>query len=178
MNLQRKRVHGEDSRFFLDDLKTRELEIHSRLVRISGMGSNLFSELRPAVPGVISGEMETTCQRPLPSQRSFAPIPELTSFGLPSNGTNGQVAQKPCRSRVLNGKRNGGALRPLDLTPRETEVLIWVAQGKTNYEIGVILSAATRTICKHVQRILFKLNVENRTAAAAIALATLANAKR
>jgi DNA-binding NarL/FixJ family response regulator len=42
----------------------------------------------------------------------------------------------------------------------------------------VILSACTGTICKHVQRILVKLSVENRTAAAAIALATLADAKK
>jgi DNA-binding CsgD family transcriptional regulator len=65
----------------------------------------------------------------------------------------------------------------LGLTPREVEVLTWVAQGKTNYEIGVILSACTRTICKHVERILTKLCVENRTAAAAIAIAALAGAK-
>jgi DNA-binding NarL/FixJ family response regulator len=65
----------------------------------------------------------------------------------------------------------------LGLTAREAEVLNWIAQGKTNYEIGVILSACTGTICKHVERILSKLRVENRTAAAAIALA-LANAKR
>ena len=124
--------------------------------------------------------METTHQGRVPSQHSCAPAPELTSFGLSSKGSNAQIAQKPYvyRSHVLNGKRNAGPLRSLELTPRETEVLTWVAQGKTNYEIGVILSAATRTICKHVQRILFKLNVENRTAAAVIALAILANAKR
>ena len=66
----------------------------------------------------------------------------------------------------------------LGLTARETEVLTWVAQGKTNYEIGVILSACTGTICKHVEHILRKLCVENRTAAAAIALAALANADK
>ena len=32
-------------------------------------------------------------------------------------------------------------LGSLGLTARETEVLTWIAQGKTNYEIGVILSA-------------------------------------
>jgi DNA-binding CsgD family transcriptional regulator len=65
----------------------------------------------------------------------------------------------------------------LGLTTREREVLTWIAQGKTNYEIGVILSACTGTICKHVEHILSKLRVENRTAAAAIALAALANTK-
>jgi DNA-binding NarL/FixJ family response regulator len=50
-------------------------------------------------------------------------------------------------------------LGSLGLTARETEVLTWVAQGKTNYEIGVILSACTGTICKHVERILSKLFV-------------------
>jgi Bacterial regulatory proteins, luxR family len=57
------------------------------------------------------------------------------------------------------------------------EVLTWIAQGKTNYEIGVILSASTGTICKHVEHILCKLGVKNRTSAAAIAFAALAKAK-
>ena len=68
-------------------------------------------------------------------------------------------------------------LASLGLTARETEVLIWIAQGKTNYEIGVILSASTGTICKHVERILCKLRVKNRTSAAAIAFAAMANGR-
>jgi len=68
-------------------------------------------------------------------------------------------------------------LGSLGLTSRETEVLIWIAQGKTNYEIGVILSACTGTICKHVEHILCKLEVKNRTAAAAVAFAAFAKAK-
>jgi DNA-binding NarL/FixJ family response regulator len=50
----------------------------------------------------------------------------------------------------------------LGLTEREAEVLTWIARGKGNYEIGVILGARPRTIGKHVERILTKLNVENR----------------
>jgi DNA-binding NarL/FixJ family response regulator len=42
----------------------------------------------------------------------------------------------------------------------------------------MILSACTGTICKHVEHILAKLNVENRTAAAIVAIAALANAKK
>jgi DNA-binding NarL/FixJ family response regulator len=68
-----------------------------------------------------------------------------------------------------------GCLRRL--TAREMEVLTWIAQGKTNYEIGVILSASTATICKHVEHILCKLDVKNRTSAAALAFAALAKAK-
>jgi DNA-binding CsgD family transcriptional regulator len=59
----------------------------------------------------------------------------------------------------------------LGLTEREAEVLVWVARGKGNYEISVILGAKPRTICKHVEHILRKLNVENRTAAAATVFA-------
>ncbi len=69
------------------------------------------------------------------------------------------------------------ALGSLGLTARETEVLTWIAQGKTNHEIGVILSACTGTICKHVEHILRKLYVKNRTAAAAIALTALVRQK-
>lgn len=53
-----------------------------------------------------------------------------------------------------------------DLTPRESEVATWLAQGKTNAEIAIILRAQPRTIEKHVEKILAKLGVENRTAAA------------
>ena len=61
----------------------------------------------------------------------------------------------------------------LGRTPREAEVLRWIAEGKSNHDIGVILGASTRTICKHVEHIFSKLSVENRTAAAATALVLL-----
>ena len=64
------------------------------------------------------------------------------------------------------------ALGSPELTPREAEVLFWISEGKTNHDIGIILGAKTGTICKHVEHILSKLNVENRTAAAVVALET------
>src|SRR5947209_19711071 len=60
----------------------------------------------------------------------------------------------------------------LKLTPREAEVLFWISRGKSNHDIGVILGAKTGTICKHVEHIFGKLNVENRTSAAVVALET------
>jgi DNA-binding CsgD family transcriptional regulator len=68
------------------------------------------------------------------------------------------------------------ALASLALTPREAEVLFWISQGKSNHDIGIILGAKTGTICKHVEHILGKLNVENRTAAAVVALDTYRSA--
>jgi DNA-binding response OmpR family regulator/DNA-binding CsgD family transcriptional regulator len=53
-------------------------------------------------------------------------------------------------------------LLTLGLTPRQAEVAYWVAQGKTNPEIAVILGASPRTIDKHMERILARLGVENR----------------
>ena len=64
------------------------------------------------------------------------------------------------------------AFASLNLTPREAEVLFWISQGKSNHDIGIILGAKTGTICKHVGHILNKLNVENRTSAALVALET------
>src|SRR5438034_9840482 len=91
----------------------------------------------------------------------------------------GRLINRPQSGAPPRGKKMPAQnpLGSLGLTARETEVLTWIAQGKTNYEISVILSACTGTICKHVEHILSKLCVENRTAAAAIALAAFANAK-
>ena len=55
----------------------------------------------------------------------------------------------------------------LNLTAREAEVLLWIAKGKTNRDIGEILGTSPRTINKHSDNIYKKLGVENRTSAAA-----------
>ena len=55
------------------------------------------------------------------------------------------------------------------LTPRETEVLSWLAKGKTNRDIGDILGLSHRTVNKHLEHIFEKLGVETRAAAAALA---------
>jgi len=61
------------------------------------------------------------------------------------------------------------ALCCLGLTPREAEVLYWIAEGKTSPEIAIIIGAAPTTIKKHVNHILDKLAVENRLSAALLA---------
>jgi DNA-binding NarL/FixJ family response regulator len=64
-------------------------------------------------------------------------------------------------------------LHKLGLTKREAEVLLWVAQGKTSPEIGVILSMSTGTVKKHLEHIFEKLGIENRAAAVLMAVETL-----
>jgi len=59
-----------------------------------------------------------------------------------------------------------------DLTPREREVLSFVAGGATNREIAGALTLTENTVKNHLRNILEKLHVENRVQAAAYALRT------
>ena len=60
-------------------------------------------------------------------------------------------------------------LATASLTPRETEVLAWIAKGKTNRDVGEILGMSPRTVNKHLEHLFEKLGVETRSAAAAVA---------
>jgi DNA-binding response OmpR family regulator/DNA-binding CsgD family transcriptional regulator len=63
--------------------------------------------------------------------------------------------------------------RHFSLTGREAEVLLWIAQGKSNRDIGEILGLSPRTVNKHLEQIYQKLGVENRASAAVAALKAL-----
>ncbi len=62
----------------------------------------------------------------------------------------------------------------LSLTIRESEVLIWIARGKSNRDISDILGISPRTVNKHLEQIFTKLGVENRASAAALVVGALA----
>jgi DNA-binding NarL/FixJ family response regulator len=66
-----------------------------------------------------------------------------------------------------------GPLMKLGLTPRATETLLWLAQGKTNADIATILGITESTVKKHVQEIFEKLGIETRGAASLRALELL-----
>lgn len=66
-----------------------------------------------------------------------------------------------------------GLMAAFRLTAREAEVLYWVIKGKTSPDIGEILGSSPRTVNKHLEHVFAKLGVENRTSAAAVALARL-----
>ncbi|SFW37833.1 XrtB/PEP-CTERM-associated transcriptional regulator EpsA [Nitrosovibrio sp. Nv17] len=57
------------------------------------------------------------------------------------------------------------------ITDRETEILRYVQMGKSNLEIGNLLSISPLTVKNHIQKILRKMNVNNRAHAVAKAMA-------
>jgi DNA-binding CsgD family transcriptional regulator len=71
---------------------------------------------------------------------------------------------------------NPAVLTRLGLSLRESEVLTWVASGKTNPAIADLLGISSRTVQTHLERIYRKLGVETRTAAAARALEAMREA--
>jgi DNA-binding CsgD family transcriptional regulator len=60
--------------------------------------------------------------------------------------------------------------KPIPLTDREVEILRWTAIGKTAWEIGSILKISERTVNFHLQNLMGKLGVHNKTHAAAKAM--------
>ncbi|MGB1090714.1 MAG: response regulator [Oceanobacter sp.] len=85
---------------------------------------------------------------------------------------NGDVVLK-----LLDGNQPRGEAmlqQALGLTQREAEVLHWIANGKSNREAAEILGMSPRTVNKHLEQVFVKLGVENRTAAAGVALRLMA----
>ena len=71
------------------------------------------------------------------------------------------------RLTAANTKSDDEILRQnFGLTVRESEVLLWIAKGKSNRDIGEILGLSSRTVNKHLEQIYIKLGVENRASAA------------
>jgi len=64
-------------------------------------------------------------------------------------------------------------LEKLGLSVREAEVLLWMSQGKSDADIGLVLGISCATAKKHAAHVYQKLGVENRHAAALRALETL-----
>lgn len=69
-------------------------------------------------------------------------------------------------------------LLQLGLTPRVAEVLLWVAQGKTNGDIATILNISESTVKKHLIDIFEKLGVETRSAATLRAIEALTSGRQ
>ena len=80
---------------------------------------------------------------------------------------NGETVLEPEVTTKMMSRMRSNASSPLyeQLTEREMEVLLLVAQGKTNQEIADELFIALKTVKTHVSNILAKLEVQDRTQA-------------
>ena len=79
-------------------------------------------------------------------------------------------------SASTNARPDFSSAKPLEslgLTPREAEVLLWVAQGKGNAEVAAILGTSESTVRKHLEHLFPKLGSESRGAASLVAIEAL-----
>ena len=73
-----------------------------------------------------------------------------------------------------DASRATAVLQPrFGLTTRESQMLYWLARGKSNREIGVILGISDRTVEKHLQHVFEKMDVGSRHAAMVQAIEAL-----
>jgi DNA-binding CsgD family transcriptional regulator/tetratricopeptide (TPR) repeat protein len=89
--------------------------------------------------------------------------------GLPTSRAEGSELARAIEERVIASLRRG----PVDafgLSPREHEVLLILAEGRTDRDIAARLFISQRTVHVHVRRILAKLGVASRTEAAGLAI--------
>jgi len=108
----------------------------------------------------------------------FSAVACLLLSVMPRSG-----AANPSLSRCLSSARGTPSadfslLKAIGLTPRQCEVLAWVACGKRDAEIARILGIAPKTVGKHLEHLLAKLHVENRTAAVSNAIDRLRQIER
>ena len=93
-----------------------------------------------------------------------------------------RLARQQTLENGLASGPNFDSAQPLEeklgLTPRQAEVLLWVAQGKSNGDIATILSTSEGTVKKHLEHIFEKLGVENRGGASLVAIETLSAKRR
>lgn len=131
------------------------------VVLVSGLAT--FEDIKRAIDSGARGFLPKT-----QSSQLFASAIDMVMAGgtfLPAetlrlNGTN-----MPSDTAVGD---NGSALTA-DLTPRQQQVLVQVAAGATNKEIGRNLHIEEVTVKLHIRQILRKINARNRAEAASIA---------
>lgn len=125
-------------------------------------------ETTPVLPTVIRDWVRLG---PLGSSQRQAAAPSAASDQLLEFSYVGETGPDELLLRLVAAASGPeGLLRQrLGLTPREAEVLFWVAQGKSNKDIADILSLSPRTVNKHLEQVFAKLGVENRASAAAMA---------
>jgi transcriptional regulator EpsA len=143
--------NGTAYRHFADDLKQDDLEriaAHG-IFDVNGRTSSLFTFTQ--IPGALTERHAYFLELLMPHMH-MALVRMLFHERHNKHAVTAGKSRKP-------------------ITGRETEVLRYVQMGKNNEEIGRLLDISPLTVKNHVQKILRKLNVNNRAHAVAKAMA-------
>jgi len=93
------------------------------------------------------------------------------------NAHDQNASAKVALVRLQPDFSSAAPLERIGLTAREAEVLLWVAQGKSNADVGAILGMAEKTVKTHLGSVFAKLGVESRTAATLRAIEVLSSSR-
>jgi CheY-like chemotaxis protein/DNA-binding CsgD family transcriptional regulator len=174
---------GEEIELRLDAEKQLEASLEQALLVANHHGEILFATRQGRI--LLNNFFEKNSSNALPTEivswmrgpDHFKPLSvthqkkgeiEVVFFSSP-NSKNVSLL----RIEQRTGDNGPKALLSLGLTAREAEVLYWMAEGKTNPEIAIILDASLNTVKKHANNLFAKLGVETRTGAARLALSVL-----
>ena len=122
-----------------------------------------YARLRAAEAFVAAGDRAAAAE-PLTAVLAAAATMEAAVLA-----GDARALARRARVRIEEAAPEPEPAAPLGLTPREHEVLLLVAEGLTNREIGERLYMSEKTASVHVSRILAKLEVGGRVEAAAVA---------
>jgi DNA-binding NarL/FixJ family response regulator len=136
-------------------------DTHIVIVTVSDDDADLFEAIKSGAEGYLlkdmsSDDLERTLDAVATGQLGISPA------------LAARIVEEFSRNR-----EDGTSAEPEStLTPRESEVLILVAQGATNPEIAEALEVSPHTVSFHVKNILRKLHLRNRAQAVAYAIRT------
>lgn len=136
----------------------------SRLLLPSGGVAGLELLLPLRANGQTAGLLVLVSQARLPvpdeaDMQALATLCTMLALSLRAGGSHVRAEPSDQGKQMLAG-----------LTARERQVLALLPHGLTNADIGVRLNIATGTVKVHVERIIFKLGLSDRTQAGAFAV--------
>lgn len=131
-------------------------------------GSRLGAAAR--VLGVCDAIVALGEARPHRAARSAEAVRDQIHADVAAGGYDARIADAALAAAGIESARRGTSGAPCGLSERELEVLGWVARGKTNKEIAIVLGLSPKTVQHHVAHIYEKIGVYSRAGAAIFAM--------
>jgi LuxR family quorum sensing-dependent transcriptional regulator len=143
------------------------------------LDSRSFSSVAKGVFAEGSGALESDTSLVIPTHDARG-VAGFVAFFFPDRGPDEGMRRALKliavyaleRAKELQGigSSPAGSIQVCPLTPRQREVLTFMAMGKTDWEIGAILGIAEKTANQHIEDAKKRINVATRAQAAAVAV--------